>query len=59
VVLPGGGRLQPKRRFKILDEGKDWHANTSAELAEGTFTLPSDATVKQAIEAWLDGQGRA
>ncbi|MDH6245471.1 site-specific integrase [Mycobacterium sp. OTB74] len=53
VVLPDGRRLQPKRRFKSLDAAKDWHATTSAELAKGTFTAPSDLTVREAITTWL------
>ncbi|MGV7586296.1 tyrosine-type recombinase/integrase [Mycobacterium kansasii] len=52
-VAPDGTRVQPKRRFKTVDEAKDWHSKTMAELAAGTHTAPSDLTVKQAIEAWL------
>ncbi|MEX3656917.1 site-specific integrase [Mycolicibacterium fortuitum] len=53
VVLPDGRRMQPKRRFKTLEAAKDWHATTSAELAAGTHTPPSDLTVREAVEAWL------
>ncbi|AYM40322.1 MULTISPECIES: tyrosine-type recombinase/integrase [Mycobacteroides] len=52
-VAPDGRRVQPKRRFKTVDEAKDWHATTMAELAAGTHTAPSDLTVRQAIEQWL------
>ncbi|ANO21586.1 hypothetical protein BAB78_01115 [Mycobacteroides abscessus] len=45
--------MQPKRRFKTLEAAKDWHATTSAELAAGTHTPPSDLTVREAVEAWL------
>lgn len=53
VVLPDGRRLQPKRRFKTVEAAKQWHSTTSAELAAGTHTAPSDVTVRQAVEAWL------
>lgn len=53
ATLPGGKRLQNRKRFATVDEAKDWHATTSASLAEGTFTPPSDLTVKEAVEAWL------
>ncbi|MFV8172420.1 MULTISPECIES: tyrosine-type recombinase/integrase [Mycolicibacterium] len=52
-VAPDGQRVQPKRRFKSVDEARDWHAKTMAELAAGTHTAPSDVTVRAAIEAWL------
>ena len=53
ATLPGGKRLQNRKRFATVDEAKDWHATTSAELAAGTFTAPSDITVREAIEQWL------
>ncbi|SLJ22767.1 site-specific recombinase, phage integrase [Mycobacteroides abscessus subsp. abscessus] len=53
ATLPGGDRLQNRKRFKTVDEARDWHSTTMAELAAGTFTAPSDMTVREAIEAWL------
>jgi len=53
VVLPDGRRMQPKRRFKTAAEAKEWYDKTSAELAAGTHTPPSDLTVREAVEAWL------
>lgn len=55
-VAPDGTRVQPKRRFKTVDEAKDWYSKTTSELAAGTHTAPSDLTVKQAIEAWLSAK---
>lgn len=52
-VAPDGRRVQPKRRFKSVDEAKDWHSKTMAELAAGTHTAPSDLTVREAVEQWL------
>ncbi|AMO59072.1 site-specific recombinase, phage integrase [Mycolicibacterium phlei] len=52
-VAPDGTRVQPKRRFKTVDEAKDWHSSTTADLAAGTHTPPSDLTVREAVEAWL------
>ncbi|SKM35160.1 gp41 protein [Mycobacteroides abscessus subsp. abscessus] len=52
-VAPDGRRVQPKRRFKSVDEAKDWHSTTMAELAAGTHTAPSDLTVREAVEQWL------
>ncbi|ORA27363.1 site-specific integrase [Mycobacterium aquaticum] len=53
ATLPGGKRLQNRKRFTTVDEAKDWHAATTAELAAGTFTAPSDITVREAVEQWL------
>jgi len=53
ATLPSGERLQSRKRFKTVDDAKQWHSTTSAELASGTHTAPSDVTVRQAIEAWL------
>ncbi|MGV0740625.1 site-specific integrase [Mycobacterium syngnathidarum] len=53
ATLPGGDRLQNRKRFKTVDEAKDWHSTTMADLAAGTHTPPSDLTVREAIEAWL------
>ncbi|WP_078315368.1 tyrosine-type recombinase/integrase [Mycobacterium sp. D16Q16] len=55
-LAPDGRRLQPKRRFKTLDAAKEWYDKTSAELAAGTHTAPSDVTVHEAIEAWLSAK---
>ncbi|WP_078311309.1 MULTISPECIES: site-specific integrase [unclassified Mycobacterium] len=52
-VAPDGTRVQPKRRFKTVDEAKDWYSKTTSELAAGTHTAPSDLNVGQAVEAWL------
>lgn len=52
-VAPDGTRVQPKRRFKTVDEAKDWYSKTTSELAAGTHTAPSDLTVREAVEAWL------
>lgn len=53
ATLPGGDRLQNRKRFKTVAEAKDWHSSTTADLAAGTHTAPSDVTVRQAVEAWL------
>lgn len=53
ATLPGGDRLQNRKRFKTVAEAKDWHAKTTAELAAGTHTSPSDLTVREAVEQWL------
>jgi len=45
VLLADGRRLQPKLRFKTLDAAKDWYDTTSAELASGTHTAPSEVPV--------------
>ncbi len=48
-----GRRLQNRKRFKTVEAAREWHAKTSAELATGTHTAPSNVTVKQAVDAWL------
>lgn len=53
ATLPGGDRLQNRKRFKSVEEARDWHSTITAELAAGTHTPPSDLTVREAIEAWL------
>lgn len=53
ATLPDGRRLQNRKRFKTAEAAREWHAKTSAELAAGTHTVPSDVTVKQAVDAWL------
>lgn len=53
ATLPGGDRLQNRKRFKTVEEARDWHSTITAELAAGTHTPPSDLTVREAIEAWL------
>jgi integrase len=50
--LSTGKRLQQRKRFASLEEAKAWRSTTIAALSAGTFTAPSDVTVKQAIEAW-------
>jgi integrase len=57
ATLPGGKRLQNRKRFATVDEAKDWHSTTMAELAAGTHTAPSDVTVREAVEAWLAAKG--
>lgn len=52
-TLSDGRRLQNRKRFKTVEAAKQWHSKTSAELAAGTHTAPSDVTVKQAVDAWL------
>lgn len=53
ATLPGGDRLQNRKRFKTVDEAKDWYSSTTADLAAGTHTPPSELTVREAVEAWL------
>jgi len=53
ATLPGGDRLQHRKRFKTVAEAKDWHSSTTADLAAGTHTPPSDLTVREAVEVWL------
>lgn len=53
TTLVSGKRLQQRKRFVTLDDAKTWHSTTTAKLATGTFTAPSDVTVKDAVEAWL------
>lgn len=48
-----GKRLPQRKRFASLEEVKAWHFTTTAALSFGTFTAPSEVTVKQAVEAWL------
>ncbi|SKR41282.1 gp41 protein [Mycobacteroides abscessus subsp. abscessus] len=48
-----GTRFQHKRRFATPADAAAWYTTTTAELAAGTHTAPSDLTVRQAIEAWL------
>lgn len=56
ATLSTGDRLQNRKRFKTVDEAKDWHSTTLAELATGTFTPPSDLTVREAVERWLEAK---
>ncbi|GAA4394312.1 tyrosine-type recombinase/integrase [Tsukamurella soli] len=51
-----GSRFQHKRRFKTPAEATKWYTTVSSELAQGTHAAPSDITVKQACEAWLDAK---
>ncbi|MGV0675732.1 site-specific integrase [Mycolicibacterium fortuitum] len=53
ATLPSGDRLQNRKRFKTVDDAKQWHSTTSAELASGTHTAPSNVTVREAVEHWL------
>lgn len=53
ATLPGGRRLQRRKRFATVDAAREWHAATTADLAAGTHTAPSDLTVRDAVEAWL------
>lgn len=53
ATLRGGDRLQNRKRFATVDEAKDWHSKTSADLAAGTHTTPSDLTVREAVVQWL------
>ncbi len=53
ATLSDGRRMQNRKRFKTVEAAKQWHSKTSAELAAGTHTAPSDVTVKQAVDAWL------
>jgi hypothetical protein len=53
TTLSTGTRLQQRKRFASLEEAKTWHSTTTAALSFGTFTAPSEVTVKQAVEAWL------
>ncbi|WND56477.1 hypothetical protein NWT09_29280 [Mycolicibacterium sp. jd] len=53
ATLPGGKRLQNRKRVTTLDAAKDWHSTTTAELAAGTHVVANDLTVQQAVEQWL------
>lgn len=56
VTGPDGVRQQRRRRFRTLKEAIDAHATVTAERAAGTFTAPSQLTVKVACEQWLAGK---
>ncbi|ORA64149.1 tyrosine recombinase XerC [Mycobacteroides franklinii] len=56
VTGPDGVRHQRRRRFRTVKEAIDAHATVTAERAAGTFTAPSELTVKAACEAWLAGK---
>lgn len=56
VTGPDGVRHQRRRRFRTLREAVDAHATVTAERAAGTFTAPSELTVKVACEQWLAGK---
>lgn len=56
VTGPDGVRHQRRRRFRTVKEAIDAHATVTAERAAGTFTAPSELTVKVACEAWLAGK---
>jgi integrase len=51
-----GSRFQHKRRFKTPAEATAWYSKVTSELAQGTHTAPSDLTVKQACERWLEAK---
>ncbi|OBC00284.1 hypothetical protein A5784_20825 [Mycobacterium sp. 852013-50091_SCH5140682] len=56
VTGPDGVRQQQRRRFRTLKEAVDAHATVTAERAAGTFTAPSELTMKVACEQWLAGK---
>lgn len=56
VTGEDGVRHQRRRRFRTLKEAIDAHATVTAERAAGTFTAPSELTVKAACQAWLAGK---
>jgi integrase len=56
VTGADGVRRQSRKRFHTLKEAVDAHATVTAGRAAGTFTTPSELTVKQACKAWLAGK---
>lgn len=51
-----GERRQARRRFDRLQDAIDYHAEVTADRARGVHISPSELTVQQAVEQWLDGQ---
>jgi integrase len=56
VTGADGTRRQSRKRFRTLKVAVDAHATVTAGRAAGTFTAPSELTVKQACKAWLAGK---
>ncbi|NGX05853.1 hypothetical protein [Mycobacteroides franklinii] len=51
ATLSDGRRLQNRKRFATVEAAKDWHATTSAELAAGTHTPPSELSYSRSSVA--------
>lgn len=48
--------MQLRKRFRTVGEAKAWHVETVGELASGMHVSPSDLTVAQACQSWLDAK---
>lgn len=49
-----GRRQQSRKRFRTLKEATDFFATVRGDRASGTHTAPSDLTLRQAVDAYLD-----
>lgn len=53
---PDGSRFQHKKRFKTVEAAVTWRSTVVSEIGHGTHVPPSELTVRQAADAWLEGQ---